>query len=148
MSIAMKVSDHGNDSIGVLDGGALGLRSHRSSVGRLSVTSTAVGSERPRFVFAGAVSVGWDAGAPGPDGTPHGIDTWVEFPDEVRSLLELAPWRPDVTIRRVLEALATAFVQRRWARGCENTAAQVVDGALRLRISNGELRELLVRVIE
>jgi hypothetical protein len=98
-------------------------------------------------VLADRVEVGWRAVATGPDGASHAVETWVEFPDDVRSLLELATWSRGLTIRDLLERVAAAHLDRLASRSPASEHAGA-DGAgpRRYRISTAEVRDMLCRV--
>jgi hypothetical protein len=87
-------------------------------------------------VLTDMVEVGWRASA-------DDVETWVEFPEDTRSLLAFAQWRDGETIRSVLARVAAAYLGRLEPAPSREGAQATMR---RVRISSCELRELLSSV--
>src|SRR3954470_12407032 len=65
-----------------------------------------------RFTLTGAVQVEFDVRLTDDDGVSRHVIVRVDFPEEVRSMLEASTWTRGTTILEALARLGAAFVER------------------------------------
>jgi hypothetical protein len=65
-----------------------------------------------RIILSGTVVVEFDVAVPEGDGLARHVVVRVEFPDEVRSMLEQSTWTRGTTIHEAVSRLGAAFLER------------------------------------
>src|SRR3954462_5494672 len=65
-----------------------------------------------KFSLTGTVHVDFEVSAPDEAGALRQTGVRVEFPDEVRSMLEASPWTRGITIHEALGRPGMAFLER------------------------------------
>ncbi len=90
-----------------------------------------VAEVRPvRVVLSGTVRVDYDVTVTEGDGVARHLAIRVEFPDEVRSMLEASTWTRGTTIHEAVSRLGAAFLERNGLSAvlgigaCETTASR------------------------